>query len=116
MPGMGAGNTMAIPATPTTSGLRRSGRLANKPLNSTVRASKKGDVLIMHKMGLCTADGQALASGQPRPQLAPMFVGVPLDAQCFASLRDISPTANALSDADLLAATQAARQGLFDDP
>jgi hypothetical protein len=90
--------------------------LGNKPLNSTVRASRKGEVLVMHKMGLCKADGQALASGQPRPQLAPVFAGAPLDAQYFASLRDMFPAANVLSDADLLAATQAARQGMFDDP
>jgi hypothetical protein len=49
--------------------------LANKPLNSTVRASKKGEILVMHKMGICKADGQALAPGQPRPQLALVFAG-----------------------------------------
>jgi hypothetical protein len=65
--------------------------------------------------GALQANGQALAPGQPRPQLAPVFTG-PLDAQYFAALRDIFPAAKALSDADLLAATQAAWQGMHDDP
>jgi hypothetical protein len=68
------------------------------------------------RWGLCKADGQALAPGQPCPQLAPAFAGVPLDAQYFALLRDIFPAAKALSEENLLAATQAARQGMFDEP
>jgi hypothetical protein len=59
-------------------------------------------------------DGALQANGQG-PQLAPVFTG-PLDAQYCAALRDIFPAAKALSDADLLAATQAAWQGMHDDP
>ncbi|CAO2162882.1 unnamed protein product [Urochloa humidicola] len=109
MPARGRGNAAAsIPTTPTTQGPRRSERLANQPLNSTVRPSKKGEVLVMHKLGLCQADGLAL--GQSRPQLASVFRG-PLDAQTFAAIRDIFPAARALLDSELMAAIQA--EGAF---
>jgi hypothetical protein len=67
MPGMGSGNTMVIPATPTTSGLQQSGWLANKALNSTVRTSKKGEVLVMHKMGALQGGWTSIGAGATLP-------------------------------------------------
>ncbi|CAN6330762.1 unnamed protein product [Urochloa humidicola] len=101
MPARGWGN--ATSSIPTTPGPRRSQRLANQPLNSMVRPSKKGEALVMHKLGLCQVDGSA--PGQPRPQLASVFQGS-LDAQTFAAIRDIFPAARTLSDSDLMAAIQ----------
>ncbi|CAN6331390.1 unnamed protein product [Urochloa humidicola] len=78
----------ALPASPP-SALRRSSRLASKPLNASVRASKKGEVLVMRKLGLCDP-------GDVNPPdtrvLASVFHG-PLDTTHFASLRDIFPAA-----------------------
>ncbi|CAO2166201.1 unnamed protein product [Urochloa humidicola] len=99
LPGRG-GRNVAVPGTTTpATPVRRSARLANEVLNSTVRASKKGEVLVMRKLGLCPEDPTA---GQPRQELAAVFKG-PLDASSFAALRDIFPAANALTDADLMA-------------
>ncbi|CAO2186369.1 unnamed protein product [Urochloa humidicola] len=91
--------------TSTTPAPRRSERLANQPLNSSVRASKKGEVLVMRKLGLCQAEGATILG--LKPELKAIFTG-PLDKTHFAAIRDIFPAANALSDADLMAlATQA---------
>ncbi|CAN6271947.1 unnamed protein product [Urochloa humidicola] len=79
---------------------RRSVRLANQPLNSTVRASKKGEVLVLRKLGLLPAD--PTSAGSLHPELASVFRG-PLDTSTFAAMRDMFPAARALSDADLRA-------------
>ncbi|CAL4946299.1 unnamed protein product [Urochloa decumbens] len=79
---------------------RRSGRLAVQALNSNVRPSKKGEVLVMRKLGLCTADGPS--AGQ---KFGTMFHDTP-DPNTFAAIRDIFPTARALTDADLMAAAR----------
>jgi hypothetical protein len=47
----GSGDIVVIPTTHATPGLRRSRRLANKPLHSTVCASKKREVFVIYKMG-----------------------------------------------------------------
>ncbi|CAO2161977.1 unnamed protein product [Urochloa humidicola] len=80
--------------------LRRSKRLTNQPLNSTVRASKKGEVLVMRKLGLLPDDPSG--TGPLHPELASVFRG-PLDTSSFAAMRDMFPAARALSDADLRA-------------
>ncbi|CAN6172135.1 unnamed protein product [Urochloa humidicola] len=98
--------TRPPPTSPSTA-LRRSTRLAAKPLNSSVRASKKGEVLVMRKLGICMNDDD---SGQ-RQQLAEVFRG-PLDTSHYASLRDIFPAARALSDAELHAAAMQASQAV----
>ncbi|CAN6356795.1 unnamed protein product [Urochloa humidicola] len=79
---------------------RRSVRLANQPLNSTVRASKKGEVLVLRKLGLLSGD--PTGAGSLHPELASVFRG-PLDTSTFAAMRDMFPAARALSDADLRA-------------
>nr|TKW35688.1 hypothetical protein SEVIR_2G391450v2 [Setaria viridis] len=96
----GAAMAMSVPATPTQSRPRRSGRLAKQTLNSTVRASKKGEVLVMRKLGLCSTDGPV--PDQPHPQLASIFQR-PLDAKYFCAIRDIFPATQALSDDDVRA-------------
>ncbi|CAN6234554.1 unnamed protein product [Urochloa humidicola] len=70
-------------------------KLANQPLNSTVRPSKKGEVLVMRKLGLCAPDDM------PHEELKEVFAG-PLDAKLFVAMRDIFPAARALSDADMM--------------
>ncbi|CAO2146611.1 unnamed protein product [Urochloa humidicola] len=64
-----------MPNAPSTPGPRRSERLANQTLNSTVRSSKKGEILVMRKLGLCSDDGTATTD---LTELAPVFQG-PLD-------------------------------------
>ncbi|CAO2211314.1 unnamed protein product [Urochloa humidicola] len=89
------------PVTPAgTPGLRRSGRLASQPLNSMVRPSKKGGILVMRKLGLWPADEQS--TGGMQSELRAVFTG-PLDSTHFSAIRDMFPAARALSDADLMA-------------
>lgn len=83
---------------PRTPASRRSERLAKNPLNASVRPSKRGEVLVLRRMGLCPPDDHAM----PRQELSTVFTG-PLNPHCFAAIRDIFPAANALSDDDLLA-------------
>ncbi|CAN6345196.1 unnamed protein product [Urochloa humidicola] len=85
---------------------RRSSRLASKPLNTTVRASKKGEVLVLRKLGLRPDDDNSTDTSR---QLASVFHG-PLDTTHFVSLRDIFPAARALSDMELMAAAAQASQ------
>ncbi|CAN6230292.1 unnamed protein product [Urochloa humidicola] len=84
---------------------RRSTRLAGKTLNSSVRASKKGEVLVKRKLGLCSDDGSS------EQELASVFRG-PLETSHYASLRDIFPAARALSDTELVAAAMQASQAV----
>ncbi|CAO2044229.1 unnamed protein product [Urochloa humidicola] len=100
LPGRGGGNG-TVPGTPVTPGVRRSRRLVNQPLNATVRASKKGEVLVMRKSGLCPVENPT--PEQVHQELAAVFKG-PLDPCDFAAIRNIFPAAKALSDADLMAA------------
>ncbi|CAO2199130.1 unnamed protein product [Urochloa humidicola] len=88
--------TLASPST----ALRRSRRLANQPANSTVRLSKKGEMLVMRKLGLLPADPSGV--GFLHPELASVFRG-PLDDSSFEAMRDMFPAARALSDADMRA-------------
>ncbi|CAN6343307.1 unnamed protein product [Urochloa humidicola] len=55
LPERRGGGQTAAPSTPAP---RRSGRLASQALNSTMRASKRGEILVMKKMGYHTGDGQ----------------------------------------------------------
>nr|CAB3498747.1 unnamed protein product [Digitaria exilis] len=87
------------PATAPAKSLRRSTRLADQPLNSTVRASKKGEVLLMRRLGLHAKDDHR--GSERSKELASIFKG-PLDDHYFAALRDIIPAARALSDTDIL--------------
>lgn len=93
-------NTPACTAAAPAKSVRRSARLANQPLNSTVRASKKGEVLVLRKLGLLTNDTRQ--DGEfCQKELASIFTG-PLDDHYFQALRDIIPAAQALSDADII--------------
>jgi hypothetical protein len=83
--------------------LRRSERIAKQPI-STVRASKKGDMLVMRKLGECVASEPPAVNDQ---DLAVVFTG-PLNSDYFSAMRDILPGARALSDAELMAAVRQA--------
>ncbi|CAN6344276.1 unnamed protein product [Urochloa humidicola] len=87
---------------------RRSSRLANKPLNATVRPSKKGEVLVLRKLGFNPGNEN---TDEVRQQLAAVFHG-PLELPHYESLRDIFPAARALSDAELMAAAAQASQAV----
>jgi hypothetical protein len=104
-----------LPATPPpypASATRRSSRLAKLTLNSTVRASKKGEVLLMRKLDKLsmrpTEDPEAAAAETATDQgLAAVFARPgPIDKEYFVAFRDLLPTARALSDADLMAAVR----------
>ncbi|CAN6202321.1 unnamed protein product [Urochloa humidicola] len=97
-----AGPTPAAPET-----RRRSERLANEPLNASVRPSKKGEVMVMRKLGLYPSGDQ----GEPRQELKGVFTG-PLDTHSFSAIRDIFPAAHALSGAELMAAAMQVGGGI----
>ncbi|CAN6314316.1 unnamed protein product [Urochloa humidicola] len=97
-----------VSPSPATPAPRRSNRLASQPLNSSIRASKKGEVLVLRKLGWRPDEG---GSSDSRQKLASVFADN-LDISHFASLRDIFPAARALSDADLMAAAIQARQAV----
>jgi hypothetical protein len=75
--------------------------LANQPLNATVRASKKGEVLAKRKLGLLLANGSG--AGCHHLELASIFTGM-LEADRFAAMRDMILAARALSGHDMRAA------------
>jgi hypothetical protein len=86
----------------------RSSRLDKDTMKSTVRASKKGEVLLMRRLGKLDKRGSS-PSEEPQDTvasadqgLAEVFAG-PVDAEDFAAFRDIFLAARALSDADLMA-------------
>nr|CAB3473886.1 unnamed protein product [Digitaria exilis] len=63
-----------------------------------VCASKKGEMLVMRKVGLAPPES-AIVVGEKQPELAAIFKG-PLDGHYFAIMPDLLPAAQALSDAD----------------
>nr|CAB3496083.1 unnamed protein product [Digitaria exilis] len=60
-------------------------------LKSTVRASKKGELLLMCKLGLPPPE-RAAAIDEQQPDLAAVFMG-PMDDHYFAAMRDLFPAA-----------------------
>lgn len=95
--------TMASPSKGASKAPRRSTRLASQPGYSTVRASKRGELLVMRKLGLYSADDLRQDDSLRQKELASIFTG-PLDDHYFAALRDIIPAAQGLSNADILEA------------
>ncbi|CAN6174394.1 unnamed protein product [Urochloa humidicola] len=102
----GAGVATPSSSSQATPDPRRSGRLDVQALNNTVRPSKKGEVLVMRKLGLCAPNDMP-----NEEELKAVFTG-PLDANHFASIRDIFPAAQALSDADLMAVAMQVADGV----
>jgi hypothetical protein len=103
----------AAPSPSSTSATRRSSRLAKLSTNSTVRASKKGEVLLMRKLDKLstrpTEDLEASAADATTTNwgLAAVFAGPEsVDKEYFAAFRDLFPPARALSDADLMSAVR----------
>nr|TKW15366.1 hypothetical protein SEVIR_5G233400v2 [Setaria viridis] len=84
---------------------RRSGRLANQALNSTVRPSKKGEILVMKKLGVVPREQDA---EQVSTAEFDKFLHSTMQPKHFAALRDIFPAANALSDDELMRITSLA--------
>nr|TKV92775.1 hypothetical protein SEVIR_9G182400v2 [Setaria viridis] len=89
----------------TTSQTRRSSRLAAQPLNTAVRASKKGEILAMKKLGIITQDHEA---AQITDKDLDRFLVSTMQPRHFAALRDIFPAANGLTDQELLLLTSQA--------
>jgi hypothetical protein len=103
----------AAPPPSSSSATRRSSRLAKLSANSTVRASKKGEVLLMRKLDKLstrpTKDPEASAADATTADrgLAAVFAGPEsVDKEYFSAFRDLFPAARALSDADLMAAVR----------
>jgi hypothetical protein len=69
---------------------------SHQPNEQAIRASKKGEVLVTHKLGLYQADG--LIPRQHPPQLSSVFWW-PIDARYFSMIWVIFP-ARALSNAN----------------
>lgn len=84
---------------------RRSSRLAAQPLNTAVRASKKGEILAMKKLGIITQDHEA---AQITDKDFDRFLVSTMQPRHFAALRDIFPAANGLTDQELLLLTSQA--------
>jgi hypothetical protein len=103
----------AVPPPSSASATRRSSRLAKLSANSTVRASKKGEVLLMRKLDKLstrpTEDPEASVADATTADrgLAAVFTGPEsVDKEYFAAFRDLFPAARALSDADLMVAVR----------
>jgi hypothetical protein len=86
-----------------------SSRLANQPLNATMRASKKGEVLLMCKLGKLGSrpsedpqDAATAASAADHGLVKKIFYGS-VNKEDFDALRDLFPGARSLSDADFMA-------------
>jgi hypothetical protein len=83
--------------------------LHNQSLNATVRASKKGEVLLMRKLGKLgprpVEDPQDAATTPDAADqgLAKKIFSGPVNKEDFDTLRDLFSTARALSDADYMA-------------
>lgn len=88
---------------------RCSKRLAAQPLNMAIRASKKGEVLAMKKLGIITHDHEA---GQVTDKEFDKFLVTTMQPCHFAALRDIFSTANNLTDEELLQITSQAGSGM----
>lgn len=84
---------------------RRSGRLANQALNSTVRPSKKGEILVMKKLGIVPREQD---TEQVSAAEFDRFLRSTMQPRHFAALRDIFPAANTLSDDELMRITSQA--------
>lgn len=89
--------TTAAPA-PTPTVIRRSRRLAKIETTCNVRPSKKGEVLLMRKLGFASADMPITREAQD--MYAQLF-DRPLSTEHLASIRDLFPTAESLSDEEL---------------
>ena len=77
---------------------RRSNRIANQPLNSSVRPSKRGEVVLMRKLGIL-ADGDPVTN-DAKTKLDKLF-DKPLEKKQLDAIRDLFPVAQALSDEEL---------------
>lgn len=82
--------------------------MANKPLNTAVRPSKKGEVLAMKKLGIITQEHEA---AQVTDKEFDKFLATTMQPRHFATLRDIFPIANNLTDHELLQITSQAGGG-----
>jgi len=77
---------------------RRSNRIANQPLNSSVRPSKRGEVVLMRKLDIL-ADGD-LVTNDAKTKLDKLF-DKPVEKKQLDAIRDLFPAAQALSDEEL---------------
>lgn len=87
------------PVTPTI--LRRSHIIARNECTSTVRPSKRGEVLLIRKLGIAPADTPISKENQEAYE---QLFRRPLSADHLAAIRDLFPAAQALSDSDHAAA------------
>jgi hypothetical protein len=85
-------------------------------LNATVRASKKGEVLLMRKLGELgprpvedPQDAATTVDAADQGLAKKIFSGT-VDKEEFDALHDLFPTALSLSDADFMAMVGLARQ------
>lgn len=86
-------------ATPTI--LCRIRRIAKTDNNSNVRPSKKGEILLMHKLGVIQPDAPVTKEAQEA--YATLF-DRPLPPEHLVAIRDLFHAAQVLSDSDLAAA------------
>lgn len=98
-----ARQAVAAAATPTPSS-RRSTRIAKLHGTSTVRPSKRGEALMMRKLGVLPQTG--LVTQEERKAYREL-VEAPLSKNHIAAIRELFPAANALTDVEVLTALQA---------
>ena len=94
------GSRSSTPAPPTQP-QRRSTRIASQPLHSAVRPSKRGEAVLMRKLGVLAAGEQP--TDEARKKYFKLF-DKPLDKKQLAATRDLFPAAQTLSDEELSAA------------